>query len=201
MKKALGSFAAAVLVIVAVLALGVGCAGPAYVAGKRVAPPLVDEVVHVEARMVTADGLELLVQSWKPTTETKGALIIVHGLKDYGDRYVEFCLAAARHGYSVHTLDLRGHGDSQGDRVWVDRFDEYLNDLGLFVKRVQSEEPGKKVFLMGHSMGGAIVTLYTITEQPKLAGLITSAGALDTDAPAGLRGAVKARRCSTRSPT
>jgi len=191
MKKALKSLAAGMLVIVAVLAFGAGCAGPAYVSGRRVAPALADDVVHVEARMDTADGLKLLVQSWKPKTETKGALIIVHGLKDYGDRYVEFCLAAARRGYSVHTLDLRGHGDSEGDRVWVDRFDEYLNDLGLFLKRVQREEPGKKVFLMGHSMGGAIVTLFTITEQPKLAGLITSAGALDTDTPAGLRGVVR----------
>jgi alpha-beta hydrolase superfamily lysophospholipase len=191
MKKALGSLAALFAVIVAILAFGVGCAGPAYVAGRRVAPPVVEDVAHTEARMETADGLKLLVQSWKPRTETKGALIIVHGLKDYGDRYVELCQAAARRGYSVHTLDLRGHGDSEGDRVWVDRFDEYMDDLGLLVKRVQTEEAGKPVFLFGHSMGGAIVTLFTMTQNPKLAGLMTSGGALDTEAPAGLRGVVK----------
>lgn len=190
MKKALKTLAVVTVVLIAVLAFGVGCAGPAYVAGKRVAPAIPEDVAHVEGRMKTGDGLELLVQSWKPKGETKGTLILVHGLKDYADRYLELALAAARKGYSVHALDLRGHGDSQGDRVWVERFDQYLADLGQFVTRVQAEEPGKPLFLLGHSMGGAIVTLYTLTEKPKLAGLITSAGALETDAPGGLVGVV-----------
>jgi acylglycerol lipase len=198
MKKALKSLLVVTVILVAVLAFGVGCAGPAYVAGKRVAPAVPADVTHAEARMKTGDGLELLVQSWKPVpsgaedkTESKGTLIIVHGLKDYADRYVELAFAAARRGYSVHALDLRGHGDSQGDRVWVDRFDEYLADLGQLVARVQAEEPGKPLFLLGHSMGGAIVTLYTLKEKPKLAGLITSAGALQNDAPGGVVGVVK----------
>ena len=191
MKKVLKSIAAVTVVLVAVLAFGVGCAGPAYVAGRRVAPVVPDDVAHVEGRMKTSDGLELLVQSWRPKGETRGALIIVHGLKDYADRYSEFAFAAARRGYAVHALDLRGHGDSQGDRVWVDRFDEYLDDLEAFVARVRAEEAGKPLFLMGHSMGGAIVTLFTETRKPKLAGLITSAGALERDAPAGLVGVVK----------
>lgn len=50
--------------------------------------------------MKTSDGLELLVQSWRPLDGTKGTLIIVHGLKDYADRYVEFAHAAARRGYA-----------------------------------------------------------------------------------------------------
>ena len=86
MKKALTSVAVVAVILVAVLAFGVGCAGPAYVAGKRVVPAVPDDVVHAEARMKASDGLELLVQSWRPKTETKGALIIVHGLKDYADR-------------------------------------------------------------------------------------------------------------------
>ena len=191
MKKVLKSLAVVTVVVVAVLAFGVGCAGPSYVAGKRVAPAVPEDIAHVEGRMKTSDGLELLVQSWKPKGETKGTLIIVHGLKDYADRYVELASAAARRGYAVHAFDLRGHGDSQGDRVWVDRFDDYLDDLGRFVARVQAEEPGKPTFLLGHSMGGAIVTLYTLKEKPRLAGLITSGGALQTDAPGGLVGVVK----------
>ncbi|MDP2269698.1 MAG: lysophospholipase [Archangium sp.] len=186
MKTALKSLAVVTVLLVAFLALGVGCAGPAYIAGKRVAPPSPADVMHAEARMKTTDGLELLVQSWRPQGETKGTLIIVHGLKDYADRYLDFALAAARRGYAVHALDLRGHGDSQGDRVWVERFEDYLADLGQFVARVQAAEPNKPLFLLGHSMGGAIATLYTLNEKPKLAGLITSAAALETDAPAGV---------------
>lgn len=191
MKKFLTSLAVVTVLIVAALTFGVGCAGPAFVAGRRVSPTPPPEVVHAEARMKTADGLELLVQSWRPKGETRGTLVVVHGLKDYSDRYGELAYAAVARGYAVHAFDLRGHGDSQGDRVWVDRFDDYVADLGQFIARVQQEEPGKPLFLLGHSMGGAIATLYTETQKPKLAGLITSAAALERDAPAGVVGVVK----------
>lgn len=191
MKKVLKSLAVVTVLLVAGLTFGVGCAGPAYVAGKRVPPLSPAGLVHAEARLKTADGLELLVQSWRPGGQTRGTLVLVHGLKDYSDRYAELAAAAVARGYAVHAFDLRGHGDSQGDRVWVDRFGEYVDDLGRVVARVQAEEQGKPLFLLGHSMGGAIVTLYAATQKPKLAGLITSAGALERDAPAGLVGVVK----------
>lgn len=192
MKKAASAFGVIVLLVVAVLAFGVGCAGPSYVAGRRTnAPRSFDDARHSESRLQTSDGLSLLVQRWEPQGEARGVLLIIHGLKDYGDRYADFAVAAARRGFEVRTLDLRGHGDSEGDRVFIDRFSDYLGDVDLFVKQGLKDAGKTPVFLMGHSMGGAIVTLYTLTEKPKLAGLITSAGALETDAPAGLVGAVK----------
>jgi alpha-beta hydrolase superfamily lysophospholipase len=75
-------------------------------------------------------------------------------------------------------MDLRGHGDSEGDRVCVGSFDDYLEDLKIFLARVQASEPGRPVFLMGHSMGGAIVTLYALRNSPKVSGLVLSAPAL-----------------------
>lgn len=56
---------------------------------------------------------------------------------------------------------------------------------------VRAAEPGKKIFLFGHSMGGAVVTLYTLTHVPKPAGRITSGGALKTDEPSSVTGPVK----------
>ena len=194
MRKLFGALGAVVVLVVAVLAFALGCAGPAYVAGKReVVPKVPADVQHTEARLKTGDGLELLTQQWAPATGgVRGVLVVVHGLKDYSDRYAEFAFEAARRGYVVHALDLRGHGDSQGDRVFINRFDEYLSDLDLFMKKVRADTPPPvPVFLLGHSMGGAIVTLYTLKEKPKLAGLITSAGALEVDAPGGLVGVVK----------
>jgi len=191
MRRIVLPLSAVVAAAVLVFALGVGCAAPAYVAGRRVAPPVPPDVVHAESRMPTADGLELLTQSWKPQGDTKAVLVVVHGLKDYSDRYADFAHAATQHGYAVYALDLRGHGDSPGDRVWVTRFDDYVNDLDAFMQRVRAAEPDKPVFLFGHSMGGAIVTLYTLTKKPELAGLITSGAALKRDAPALLVGSVK----------
>lgn len=47
------------------------------------------------------------------------------------------------------------------------------------------------MFLFGHSMGGAVVTLYTLTREPKPAGLITSAGALKIEEPGAVTGTLK----------
>jgi acylglycerol lipase len=75
-------------------------------------------------------------------------------------------------------MDLRGHGKSAGERAMIRSFDEYLADLDIFLARVRAREPGKPLFLFGHSMGGAIVALLAITRQPTLAGAVLSAPAL-----------------------
>ncbi len=191
MKKLFFSVLGVGVVVVLGLSLGVGCAAPNYVAGQRVAPPVPADVTHTEGRLEGKDGVSLLVQSWKPAQgETKAVVVVVHGLKDYSDRYADFAHALTQHGYAVHALDQRGHGDSAGDRVWVDRFSDYLDDLARFVEKVQAEEPGKPLFLFGHSMGGAVVTLFTLTHHPKAQGLVLSGAALRADEPAPLRGSV-----------
>jgi acylglycerol lipase len=81
-------------------------------------------------------------------------------------------------GYVVEALDLRGHGRSSGERVAVEHYDEYLDDLGGFLDRVRQRNPGKKVFLLGHSMGGGVVTNYVIARNNRLDGLLLSGAAM-----------------------
>lgn len=127
-------------------------------------------------------GLKLYEQHWRPTGAIRAALVIVHGLKDHGARYADLAAALVAKGIAVHALDLRGHGHSDGDRVWVDSFDDYLADLELFVARVKKLEGDTPLFLLGHSMGGAIATLFTLTRKPALKGLVLSAPALKVGA-------------------
>lgn len=156
-----------------------GCAAPAYVAGKRAPLKVSPDIKHDEGRLEAKGGVKLLVQSWKPQTAApRAAIVLVHGLKDHGDQYAELAERLVRKGYTVHALDLRGHGDSEGDRVWVDSFSEYVEDVELFVTKVRADEGDKPIFVFGHSMGGAIVTLYVLDRNPDLKGVILSAPAL-----------------------
>jgi len=161
------------------LALLTACAGPRQAAG-RPGPPLASapDVEHAEGLFEGAGDVSLFEESWRPRGHVRAALVIVHGLKDYGDHYAAVGEALARRGYAVHTFDLRGHGHSSGERVWVTSFKDYLSDLDVFVARVRRQEVDKPLFLFGHSMGGAIAALYTITRQPQLQGLILSGPAL-----------------------
>ncbi len=141
------------------------------------------------------DGTPLFVRVWRPRTESKAAVALVHGLLDHGERYDVFARRAAEAGYSVHAMDLRGHGRSAGMRVYTGRFDDYVDDTEVFVEAVRRHEAQKqRVFLFGHSMGGAIATTYAAfrlpevvaSGRPSLAGLVLSAPALSTAKTAGL---------------
>jgi acylglycerol lipase len=127
------------------------------------------------------DGLELFEQSWKPRSETKGVLVIMHGLKDHSSRYESLAQALARQGVAVYAFDLRGHGRSAGRRVAVDHFEEYVDDLEQFIASVKERESDKPVYLFGHSMGGAIAAMLVATRETKLAGLVLSGPALALD--------------------
>jgi alpha-beta hydrolase superfamily lysophospholipase len=134
------------------------------------------------------DDTQLLARSWQaPTVDAKpvvrGVVVIMHGLKDYSGRYAAFAQKLVARGYAVYAFDLRGHGRSAGPRVDPDRWTDYVDDLDRFLADVEKREPGKPVFLFGHSMGGAIATRTAEVHAPKLAGLMLSGPALAVDAP------------------
>jgi alpha-beta hydrolase superfamily lysophospholipase len=108
---------------------------------------------------------------------------IVHGYAEHCGRYQHVAERLTAEGYAVHSFDLRGHGRSAGDRTLVHSFNEHLSDVKRFLAWVRERHAGTPVFLLGHSMGGMIATLYVIARQPELAGLILSGPALP--APAG----------------
>lgn len=142
------------------------------------APPVVG-VTHGEGLIHGRNHTDLFAQWWRPQADRpRAVLVLVHGLKDHGGRYASFAQGLARHGIAVYAQDLRGHGRSAGQRVWVDRFDDYVQDLTRFVLGVKQREPGLPVFVMGHSMGGAIATLYALDHAKDIQGLVLSAPAL-----------------------
>lgn len=123
----------------------------------------------------TFDGLNLFERSWRTEAASRGAVVLVHGFGEHSGRYLHVADELVRSGYSVYMFDLRGHGRSEGPRAFVRFFDEYISDLEIFIKRVQVLEEGKPVFLIGHSMGGAIGALFARAHQDNIKGLILSA--------------------------
>ncbi|MCC2680190.1 MAG: Lysophospholipase [Pseudobdellovibrio sp.] len=174
-----------------VVALAIsGCASAPYQSG--LAPAIKKEANNSIGRFKTDDGLKLFAQWWTPAPgPSKAAVIIVHGLKDHSRRYAETAQKLTQSNYSVYAFDLRGHGDSEGQRVWVDSFDQYVNDLQTFYDLVQKKEPNKPIFIFGHSMGGAIVTLFSLRKSRPVAGLVLSGPALQLDVASITTGSTK----------
>lgn len=127
----------------------------------------------------TADGLRLREQSWLPDGAPNAAIILHHGLWDYSDYYASFAEELTKQNFAVFAFDIRGHGNSEGARYFVNSFDEYISDLDIFIKRVGKKLNGKPIFLYGHSLGGLVAATYGVT-YPKndLRGFIISGAGL-----------------------
>lgn len=159
-----------------------GCAAPPWVPARPPPPSApVPGVRHETGFFSGAGGVRIFEQSWHPMGPVRAALVIQHGLKSYSGAYAEFANRLARRGYAVYGLDMRGHGRSAGRRATLDNFEDLVNDLATVVNQVLAEEKGHPVFVLGHSVGGAVVTLYVLERRPPIAGLILLAPAIRID--------------------
>ncbi len=133
---------------------------------------------HEEATFKSADGLDLYYQSWLPEGEPKAVIVIVHGMGEHGGRYQHVVNGLVPSGYAIYAADHRGHGRSPGKRMFVSKWSEYLDDLGLFIKLVKERWAERPFFLYGHSMGGNITLNYVLRNPEGYNGVIASAPAV-----------------------
>jgi alpha-beta hydrolase superfamily lysophospholipase len=133
---------------------------------------------HETGTFETTGGLVLFEQRWRPEGTSRAVVAIVHGYAEHSGRYRWTAAQLTARGYAVEALDLRGHGRSEGERVFVNSFEEYLDDVERFLARVRLRNPGVPTFLLGHSMGGGVVTAFVIARKPALAGVLLSGSAL-----------------------
>ena len=124
-----------------------------------------------------ADGVRLAGRSWMPPT-LRAVVAVVHGLAEHSGRYAFLAERANHSGLGVVSVDLRGHGRSPGERSYVERFDDYLLDVDELLAKAHELAAGRPVFLMGHSMGGAIALRWMVQRRQLVAGLILSSAAL-----------------------
>jgi alpha-beta hydrolase superfamily lysophospholipase len=136
-----------------------------------------------EGRIGTSGGLTLLSRAWLPDAPARGAVAIIHGYAEHSARYEHVGASIARAGYAAHAFDLRGHGASEGPRALVRSFNEYVDDVDGFLADVREVTPDAPLFLLGHSMGGAILALYVLVRHSGARGLIFSGAALRSGRP------------------
>ncbi len=146
-----------------------------------------------------ARKLRIHWQAWLPDGDPRAVVVLAHGAGEHAGRYEHVAVRLVGEGYAVYAVEHRGHGRSQGPRALIDRMGNAVADLDSLVTLAAGEHPGVSVFLLGHSMGGAIAVSYALAHQDRLAGLILSAplAALEA-APAPMR--VTARVLSALAP-
>jgi len=125
----------------------------------------------------------LFVRAGRPSGAPRAIAAICHGFNAHSGMYAWCADQFAQHNLPTYALDLRGRGKSDGERFYVERFEDYVDDLSRLIKFAKSREPGLPVFLLGHSAGGVAACLYALTHQSEIAGLICEDFAFEVPAP------------------
>ena len=120
------------------------------------------------------DGLRLFWHTARPAGTPSAHLAVLHGYAEHLGRHEEITRALTSAGYCAHLFDCRGHGQSGGKRAHVDRFDEYLQDLDVFLARVREDAQGRPVFFLGHSHGALIGARYLLDRPEAVRGAVFS---------------------------
>ncbi|MGI5865358.1 MAG: lysophospholipase [Myxococcales bacterium] len=126
-----------------------------------------------EGFIASKDSLRLYWRSLAPAdpAQARAHVAIVHGYCEHSGRYREAMERLARAGFAAHAFDFRGHGQSDGRRTHVEDFGDYVADLDALLERVRGQAAGRKVFLMGHSLGGLICARWALGRTGPVAAL------------------------------
>jgi len=140
-------------------------------------------MLDAKEESVIGSGGALFVRSWQNQGKPRAILAICPGFNSHSGYYSWVGAQCAAAGYVTYAIDLRGRGNSEGERYYVETFDEYVSDLHTVVKLAKSRDPGLPLFLLGHSAGGVVSCLYALDHGAEIAGLICEDFAFELPAP------------------
>tara|TARA_B100000963_G_C22619205_1_gene668989 strand:+ start:473 stop:1360 length:888 start_codon:yes stop_codon:yes gene_type:complete len=93
---------------------------------------------------------------WVPEIESKDIILAIHGYNDYSNAFDIPGKFLLNHGIKTISFDLRGFGKNKDRGEWF-VLQYHLDDVLLNLKRIKDKNPNRRIFLLGESMGGAIV--------------------------------------------
>jgi len=114
---------------------------------------------------IGADSISIYYKYYLQDSAEKGAIVISSGRTEATVKYKEVIYDLFKSGYSIYIHDHRGQGFSgrmvaSHDMGYVDKFENYVADFKQFYDGYIKPNNHKNLFLLSHSLGGAIAILY-----------------------------------------
>ena len=109
----------------------------------------------------------------------KGIIINVHGLACHF-QYIYNTLDEitnrdelfSKFGYKTFGFEFHGHGKSEGCKCTIYDFNDLIIDLHNVIEMIKIKYPDIKIFLLGESMGGAVILKYIATKLNNINGIV-----------------------------
>ncbi|CAF3327559.1 unnamed protein product [Rotaria socialis] len=119
--------------------------------------------------LLSHDGLRISAFDWPsyehPDSPT-AVIILIHGVAEYSGRYEHVAHFFNGNNMAMVSMDLRGHGLSEGKHVFISTSEIIFQDMDLLINEVRSRYSSCPAILYGHSMGGNLVLSYTLNRYP-----------------------------------
>lgn len=118
-------------------------------------------------------------------TNPKAAVVILPGRTEAIVKFAEVSRDLVKQGYSTYCLTLRGQGEAgrmltDTDKGYVAYFDDYVTDTHQFISTIVKND-GLPVFMLAHSLGGAVAVLVVDEHPDDVAALALSSPMLEID--------------------
>lgn len=124
----------------------------------------------------TSDSTILSMRSWQ-VKRPKAVVIAVHGFNDYSNAFEGAGRYFQKRGITTYAYDQRGFGSTPNRGIWAGE-KNLTRDLAEFTGLIARRHKGVPLFLMGESMGGAVVMVTAAQEEIPARGIILLAPAV-----------------------
>ena len=123
----------------------------------------------ITENITAKDGKKLKFYSWLPDQKINTAIGIIHGLGEHSNRYNNFAKYFCNKGFGIYSIDLRGHGLSEGKRGHINNFNTLIDDAEeMFIQiRKRNLNLNVRIIMFGHSLGGCIALNYLCQKKSK----------------------------------
>ena len=129
-----------------------------------------DTIKEATEMLAMADGCKLFLRSW--VTDSSDVLLILHGLGAHSGWFIDMADALAARGLTVYANDHRGFGHSEGLSTHIDNYATFVEDCHALVSEIRRRNPDRKIYVLGHSMGGIFTTHLAAKYGQSLAGIL-----------------------------
>ena len=120
---------------------------------------------------ISSDNTKLHLNSWKTQGQSESIIIAIHGFSDYANSFKGSGIFFKMKNIDFFSFDLRGFGRNNNFGYW-NNYKKNIKDIIEFCEIIKEQNPKKKIFLMGESMGGSLATVILAHHEFQFDGLI-----------------------------
>ena len=120
--------------------------------------------------MRTDEKTGIMYRKWE-SVYPKAVFLLVHGLGAHSARWEFLADLFLSHNISSYAIELKGCGETPDLKGHIDSFGIYYNDILSLHDIILKENPGRKIFLVGESLGGLLAYIVALEDPDKFNGL------------------------------